>query len=146
MKSAGTQAWLLFFCTMSLMVVGCGGAPGDQPDLGTVTGTVTMNGQPLSGVMVVFSPENGRSSMGQTDAEGKYELEYVGDTKGAKVGQHSISITTAQNDSSEEEGGGGEEGGAPSKETIPPAYNTQTTLTEEVKPGENIINFTLTTE
>ena len=144
MKSTGKSAWFLMLCTLCLPLVGCGGAPTDQPDLGTVTGTVTMNGQPLTNVMVVFSPENGRSSMGVTDAEGNYELEYVGDTKGAKIGQHKVSITTAQTDSSEESGG--EESEAPAKETIPPMYNSQTTLTEEVKPGENIINFTLTTE
>lgn len=145
MNSAGKPAWFFLFYMLCLTIVGCGDAPSDQPDLGTVTGKITMNGKPLSDVMVVFSPESGRSSMGLTDAEGNYELEYVGDTMGAKVGQHKISITTAQNDSSEEESGG-EEGGTPAKETIPPAYNTQTTLTEEVKPGENIINFTLTTE
>ena len=145
MKSTGKPAWFLLFCALCLPLVGCGGAPTDQPDLGTVTGTVTMNGQPLTDVMVVFSPENGRSSMGVTDAEGNYELEYVGDTKGAKIGQHKVSITTAQTDSASEESGG-EESGAPVKETIPPMYNSKTTLTEEVKPGENIINFTLSTE
>lgn len=144
MYLAGKQAWCFLLGMICLTLVGCGGAPGDQPDLGTVTGTVTMNGKPLPGVMVVFSPESGRSSMGLTNDAGEYELEYVGDTKGAKVGQHKISITTAQTDSSEESGE--EESGAPTKETIPPTYNTRTTLSEEVKPGENIINFTLSTE
>ncbi|QDU48521.1 carboxypeptidase regulatory-like domain-containing protein [Gimesia panareensis] len=144
MYLAGKQAWCFLLGMLCLTLVGCGGTPSDQPDLGTVTGTVTMNDKPLPGVMVVFSPESGRSSMGLTNDAGEYELEYVGDTKGAKVGQHKISITTAQSDSSEESGG--EESGAPTKETIPPTYNTQTILSEEVKPGENIINFTLTSE
>lgn len=137
-----TQGRIRFlFPLLCLISVGCSDTPSDQPDLGTVTGTVTMDEKPLAGVMVVFSPEEGRSSMGTTDDAGKYELVYVGDTKGAKIGTHKISIATAQSDSSEEEGGAG---AAPFKETIPAKYNTKSTLTEEVKAGENVFDFQLT--
>lgn len=141
MRVAAQWRLSLLFTLVSLITAGCSSTPGDQPDLGTVTGTVTMDEKPLAGVMVVFSPENGRSSMGTTDDAGKYELLYVSDTKGAKIGTHKISIATAQTDSSEEEGG---EGGTPFKETIPAKYNAKSTLTEEVKAGDNVIDFKLT--
>ena len=141
MTVAAHWKYSLLFTFMCLITVGCSNTPGDQPDLGTVTGTVTMDEKPLAGVMVVFSPEKGRSSMGTTDDAGNYELIYVGDTKGAKIGSHTISITTVQNDNSEEEGGAG---AAPFKETIPAKYNTKSTLTEEVKAGENVFDFQLT--
>ncbi|MCA9014015.1 MAG: hypothetical protein KDA77_01675 [Planctomycetaceae bacterium] len=131
------------FTFLCIIAAGCSNTPGDQPDLGTVTGTVTLDEKPLAGVMVVFSPESGRSSMGTTDDAGKYELVYVGDTRGAKIGMHKISITTAQTDSSEEEGGAG---AAPFKETIPAKYNTKSTLTEEVKAGDNVFDFKLTSK
>lgn len=139
--TVATQRRVRFlFTLMCLCAVGCSDQPSDQPDLGTVTGTVTIDEKPLAGVMLVFSPEKGRSSMGTTDDAGKYELIYVGDTKGAKIGKHKISITTAQTDSSEEEGGAG----AAFKETVPAQYNTKSTLTEEVTSGDNVFDFQLT--
>ena len=58
---------------LSLALGGCGSGD-DRPELGQVTGTITMDGTPLTGTVVVFSPDNGRPSRGKTDAEGKYEL------------------------------------------------------------------------
>mgnify|MGYP003662987241 CR=1 FL=1 len=137
MKSAAFLRETFLLCTLFLTIVGCGGQAGDQPDLGSVTGTVTLDEKPLAGVVVVFSPEKGRSSVGTTDSDGKYELIYVGDTKGANIGTHKISITTALGETADE-------GAAPVKETIPAKYNTQTTLTEEVKAGDNVIDLKLT--
>jgi len=68
---------------------------------------------------------------------------YVRDTKGAKLGTHQISITTVQEGSSEESG---EEEVAQFKETILAKYNTKSTLTEEVKAGENVFDFQLTSD
>ena len=127
----------LFGLLLAFMMPGCSSTPSDQPDLGTVSGTVTLDGQPLSGANVVFKPETGRPSAGLTDEAGHYELIYVGETRGAMIGPHSISITTAQPASSEEESNLVEE-------TIPAQYNTESTLTEEVKAGENVFDFQLT--
>lgn len=63
------------------------GGKGFVPKLGTVTGTISVNGKPLAGVTVWFHPEQkkqeskGKSfhvsgSVGQTDATGHYELMY----------------------------------------------------------------------
>jgi len=97
----------------------------------------------LAGAMVVFSPEKGRSSMAITNDEGQYDLLYVGDTRGAKLGTHQISITTAQTDSAEEAGG---EEATPFKENIPAKYNSESTLSQEIQAGDNQIDFELTSD
>ena len=116
-------------------VTGCGG--GSTPDVGLVIGTVTMDGKPLENAAVIFSPPNGRPSMGLTDSNGKYELNYIRDTKGAVPGTHQVRITT-QPESRPDDYTGPE-----FKETIPAKYNTDTTLDAEVKAGENTFNFEL---
>ncbi|QDU08970.1 carboxypeptidase regulatory-like domain-containing protein [Gimesia aquarii] len=144
MKLLETMRVIFLLTLICIVGSGCGGSQvSDQPDLGTVTGTVTMDGTALPGAMVIFSPEKGRSSMGTTDSEGKYEMIYVGDTKGAKLGNHKISITTVQEGNSEESG---EETATTFKETIPAKYNTKTTLTEIVKEGDNVFDFELTSK
>lgn len=71
----------------------------ELPELGQVSGTVTVNGDPLSGVMVNFmplddiqdgsqeGPDRLRTSTGVTDDEGYYTLYYLDDIKGAAVGK-----------------------------------------------------------
>ena len=55
--------------------VGCGGGRG--PQLGSVTGTITLNGEPLPGVSVTFIPEDqGSPSYGGTDLNGVYRLQF----------------------------------------------------------------------
>ena len=47
----------LALITLSLFFIGCGGgAASDAPDLGQVSGVVTMDGKPLEGAMVTFEP------------------------------------------------------------------------------------------
>lgn len=128
--------------------MGCGG-PSDQPELGQVTGTVTLDGKPLSGVAVVFQPESGRPARGMTDAEGRYELTYIRETKGAKVGPNRVEIAPSEDGEGEEVADSGEETtSAPArpksgKPTIPARYNVRSELTVDVKPGENTFDFKL---
>ena len=86
---------LLLAC---LLITGCG--PSESvPEIVSVTGTLTMNGQPLDQVKVSFMPDgengnqNARSSWAETDSEGKYVLKYQlpGDERdGAAVGAHKV--------------------------------------------------------
>lgn len=80
------------------------------PELGYVHGVVTLNGSPLGGAEVRFSPiidsnsanADGRkkkenagmmnSSSGYTDSEGKYVLMYNEDHEGAVPGEHKVEI------------------------------------------------------
>lgn len=136
-RSLSAPVWMFSFLVVA--AVGCGGKPSDQPDLGTVSGIVTLDGNPLADVVVTFDPKGGgRASVGKTDAAGRYELTFSAGARGAVIGTHSVSITTPSEAPSPT-------GGA-AKDPIPAKYNRATTLTHEVQAGSNTINFDLTTK
>ena len=121
---------------LALSVTGCFRGP----KLGTVTGTVTLDGEPLENAEVVFQPTGGSPSVATTDSAGQYELEYTKDKPGAVVGTHIVRITT-QTTSIDESGN---EVQIPQR--VPERYNYRSELFREVKPGENKIDFPLETE
>ncbi len=79
-------------CLLTLpLLTGCG-----DPGIGAipVSGTVTVDGTPMEGVMVVFNPVEGtRAASGRTDAEGKFSLTTEINGDGALPGEYKISIT-----------------------------------------------------
>lgn len=88
-------AWAVVFALLGLPA-GC--TQGDRPELGTVTGVITLDGQPLKNVEIAFVPPDGRASYGETDEEGFYELIYIRDIKGAKVGKHKLLVRSGRVD------------------------------------------------
>lgn len=101
-----------------------------------MSGIVTLDGTPLPNARVQFTPvaaDGGRDSVGRTDAEGRYELVYIRDVRGASVGEHVVRITTAN----------AEEGVA---EKLPPRYHAETTLEKTVDRGSNEIDFPLSSD
>lgn len=126
-----TVVGLTLMACLGPVSLGC--SRSDRPPLGKVTGTVTLDGKPLAGALVVFKPEQpGRASDATTDDAGHYEILYLREIAGAAVGRHAVRITTA----SEENGG---------KERVPGRYNAATTLSADVKAGTNTFSFELTT-
>ena len=125
-----TLAWLLVMAGLPSLV-GCGGG-GDMPDLGTVTGVVTLDGQPLSGAQVTFSPESGRPSTAETGGDGSYTLQFTVDEPGAVVGTHTVRINTAVDGRDD-----------PKTEQVPAKYNSKTELTAKVESGKNELDFDL---
>lgn len=119
--------------------VGC--AKSDRPELGTVSGTVTLDGKPLPEANIAFTPvDGGRTSMAVTDSEGKYELKYTTDAKGAKIGEHHVRVSTFQQ--------GGDEPDSPKgvPEKVPAKYQKSGTIKEEVTAGPNTIDIELTSK
>lgn len=103
----------------------------DRPPLGRVTGTVTLDGTPLSAALVVFTPDGpGRSAIATTDWAGRYELVFLRDIAGANVGTHTVRITTAAEDRR-------------GKELLPARYHRHTELTACVVSGHNKLDFPL---
>ena len=74
-----------------LFVSGCGSGA-DRPPLGYVSGTVTMDGEPVSTITVVMKPDVGRPAIGVTDAKGKYDIEYTLGEKGTKLGPTTVGL------------------------------------------------------
>src|SRR5687768_14624278 len=130
---------LLAMSVSFLSLPGCGSS--DQPELGQVKGTVTLNGLPLAGVEVVFYPDSGRPARGRTDFEGKYELRYIRETMGTKVGHNRVEIAPDEEGGDVEEAAAATEGEAPAAETpaksgkpvVPARYNTKSELEADVK-------------
>ena len=87
---------------MKLMVLtglaaGCrpGGEPGYlPPKLEPVSGTITMDGKALEGVVVRFVPmaEGGSMTIGETDSKGRYRLNYVG-MDGCAAGDYRVYLS-----------------------------------------------------
>ncbi len=135
------------FLSLALLALACSITGCSSGNIGTVTGTVHLDGEPLEGAMVTFYPqvegsdafENAGTSQGITDANGYYELILSRDAKGAMVGEHLVYIETGV------EGGGGGYGGGDyeksSKERVPKRYNSESELKVTVKAGSNTIDF-----
>lgn len=121
---------------MVLVTSGCGGG-GNLPELGRVSGVVTLDGAPLAGAAVTFSPAAGRPSQGITGDDGRYVLEYTPGNLGAMVGEHVVRISTERY--VERPDGSVEE----MKERVPAKYHASSTLTASVKPGVNDLPFAL---
>lgn len=117
-----------------VLLAGCGPQSEGLPDLAPVTGTVTMDGEPLPNASVTFEASGGATAYATTDADGKYELNYIRSNKGAGIGKNTVRIATATD-------------APPSpgwRDPIPRIYNERTTLEAEVVKGqENIFNFDL---
>jgi hypothetical protein len=85
----------LFVCVSLVSLVGCG------EKIAPVSGTVTCNGEPVTGAMVEFYPippegevnAATRSAIGQLDENGNYTLSTNAEGDGAWVGRHSVQIT-----------------------------------------------------
>jgi len=120
--------WLL----ATLPLAGC--RPNDKA---SVRGKVTLAGQPLADVLVMFAPEAGPGSGGVTNAEGTYEL-FTGGAHGKRVftGRCKISINESEAVDAK---------GNPKPMRFPARYtsNESSGLTAELKPGPNECNFDL---
>jgi hypothetical protein len=114
-----------------LMLAGCsGGAP--VPKLNSVTGRVTLDGEPLAEAIVSFIPDKGPPSGAITDDEGKYVLKFKTGDVGAVAGEHTVTISTDLEGTNR-----------PEDERVPEQYNKQTTLRVTVTEGQNEHDFDL---
>lgn len=104
-----------------------------------VTGVVRINGEPVEGAVVTFAPkEGGRPAFAKTAADGSYELEYTAGVKGAKIGVNNVYLTTYKAPTRDDDNKVVDPG---KPERFPPEYNESPSVTAEVKPGENQLDF-----
>ena len=139
-------------CTLLLPVLaGCGGDTADLPDVVPVTGTITIDGEPVSGVNVTFIPTGsttGGSSYGATDATGKYELTSDDGRTGVGAGEFKVVCgkwVMADGSDFVGEPGGPSPMEAGAKEMLPPKYSQEsaTTLKATVPAGGGTVDFDL---
>ncbi len=85
--------WPLVVCLFSLAgLIGCGSET--EIDTVSVTGKVTLDGEPVEGAIVTFVPDfpKGRPAVGRTDRRGAYTLMTVEPGDGALPGGYGIMV------------------------------------------------------
>ena len=132
--------------TALLVSFGCGSG---EYQLVPVSGTVTLDGDPVVGARVIFEPQRtdkqalsaGPSSDGKTDDQGRYSLQTTAAGKrGAIAGPHSVVITTFQAELDRTR----ETSNVIRKEEIPQRYRDVGGLTYVVPPeGSDAADFQL---
>jgi len=116
-------------CILACGMPGCSDK-GDRPEIGYVSGNVTLDGQPLVGAAVNFQPDSGRAASGMTDKTGDYVLEHAYKVNGAKVGPNKVYFDYPT--------------GFPATVPIPSQYSGQlSSLKEDVQAGTNKFDFHL---
>lgn len=137
-----------------LITSGCSTVPAtDYGKLGLVevSGTITLDGQPLADAVVTFEdPTSGQFSFGKTNSSGVYELQLDSEMWGVVPGPKLVRISTTRKIlglNSDEEGGSeeGEEGPAAPRvvEAVPEKYNTKSELQVTVSESETTFDFDL---
>lgn len=129
-----------------LLSAGCG-----KSDVVPVSGTVTIDGQPLANATVVFEPDSdakepGPGSTGVTDENGRYTLQVMTtNAPGARVGKHKVKITAYEGDAKAPSSDPNAVKNPFGKPLVPLEYNAQSTLIFEVPAkGTSTADFKLT--
>jgi hypothetical protein len=136
--------WILGVTLVS--AAGCGG---ELPTSSPVSGIITLNGKPLAGAMIIFSPIAGRGevlagdgSAGKTNAAGEYSLTSSRGRPGAQVGKHRVRISIVPEQAGDERR---PRSRVPIQSLIPLRYNEHTELAFDVTGGgPNKADFALT--
>ena len=126
-----TLTILLLALSAPLLAAGCGG----DPNLASVYGVVTLNGQPLPKAFLTFIPQGGKGSpsYGKTDDAGRYQMQFSDSASGAWIGRNLVKISTADAVNPE----------VTIPEQVPPAYNRNSDLYRTVEQGKNQFDFEL---
>jgi hypothetical protein len=126
------------------LFIGCG--PGG-PELGRVTGKVTLDGKPVPNAMITYYPQfAGSTSYGVTDQDGNYKMKYTDSDEGAMVGKFHVGIQTKRMTREDmPDGMKPEEFNklASSFVELPKKYKNKEAIEVEVKRGSNTIDLTL---
>ena len=123
---------------LGLAIFGC--QDPNMPDLGRVSGRVTLDGEPVANARLIFTPVGKQPCVGKTDEDGNYEMMFDTGVRGAVVGINRVAISTMW----EEHNDKGERIMIP--ETIPEKYNAKSTLEFEVTGSRQTKNWDLTSD
>lgn len=126
LSRCGQMLAAALLATSLLTTSGCG--RGDMPELGDVSGKVTLDGKPVVGINILFTPETGRPAGGVTDEEGYYELVYLDGYSGCKIGPAKVTFEWSP--------------GVESTVAVPARYMSEG-VAVTVTAGANELNFPL---
>ena len=129
------------FVVGALVLAGCSGS---RYPTAPVSGTVKMNGKPLPSAAMTFQPMGGgMASVGVTDTNGRYTLEFLtGEVVGAVVAKHRVIIRTHRKANTEDTSS--DRANPSARDPIPRRYNDESELTMEVpEDGTDSADFDL---
>lgn len=129
---------------LALVVSGCGGSSG--PERNSISGKVTLDGQPVEEGQITFTPTGDKGTV--TGAEIKAGAYSVPKENGPVIGSHKVSIRASRKTGRQVPAVAPAPDGTMidvTEEYIPTKYNFESTLTAEVKSGDNKnVDFALT--
>ena len=123
----------------SLLLVAGFGCSRSEVELGSVSGQVTLDDEPVCGVFIIFQPEKGRPALAILDSEGKFTLQYNASHSGALVGKQDVYLKLPLPDQMAEIHDMGIDEPTPFPKKFAQVFETL-----EVKPGRNYFNLELT--
>jgi hypothetical protein len=136
----GAAVWALLEC-------GCGGPP--KPDYSSLDlcdahGRVTLDGDPLSGALVLFEAQDLSFSYALTDDSGRFQLMYNSEKTGVSKGPKTVRIWSSRGIPGLDEAGElGEETWKNRPERVPARYNVDSELTVSVGESSHEFDFQL---
>ena len=132
---------LIPFAALCVALAGCADPYAGQK---TVSGKVTLAGQPIEKGMIMFDPLGGQgTASGSAITNGDYKLE---GQAGLKPGKYRVRITAGdgKTPASEEEAGGPSTTNIVSVDLVPEEWNVRSDKEIEVKSdGDNKFDFTI---
>lgn len=155
LSTSTTSAVLLQSLACCLFFAGCSAT--NSIDYGKVTlvnvsGTVTLDGQPLAGAVVTFeNQETGTMSFARTNSSGSYTLQFDSEKDGVTPGRKLVRFSTTRTilglrgEDGAEEGEASTEGAKADRkqELVPECYSGKSTLTVEITPESTTVDFDL---
>lgn len=124
------------FLLGALLTLGCNRGPA----VGTLKGSITIDGQPVDGGIVRFVPVNGESQPADSRVDaGTYSVTMP-------VGEKKIEVFWAKSLTGAKAVDTASQGSEQIVQMIPAKYNTQTTLTHTIEKGEHVQDFVLTSK
>ncbi len=142
---ARRQFLFLSMLGLAAAASGCGGGAAYEGEKRlSLSGKVTLDGQPVDGGSISFIPANPKKKVSGGDiVKGEYK---VPEAKGAHTGPHRVEIhwyrPTGKKIVDTDMGGTKDE----VMEAIPPKFHVQSTLNAEVAEGKTTFDFELTSK
>ena len=144
-----TSRFVLLALVALPLLAGCGNES-QEPKLVPVSGTVTLDGRPLSGAYVWLRPTGdtrGGGAVGRTNTDGKFEVKSPPRGLGAVAGEYKVQISKLimPDGSDFPENSPVAPMDSPAKEHLPPRYSDleQTELTATVPESGGELSFAL---
>jgi hypothetical protein len=150
MKRRPVAQWSAIAVCLAVWPCGCGGPP--RPDYGSLDlsqarGCVTLDGQPLTGALILFEAPDATYSYAQTDGRGRYRLMFNSEQAGVCKGPKTVRIWSSRGvpGLSEADGGAEQDPDAPppQPERIAPRYNSRSELRVTVEDHSHTFDFQL---